>query len=193
MKLLPALLFQPKRKIGYLVPDVVISENHTDTLMLTSHPVEACTDCPGNISDHAWMEPATLTMEIAFSDGGSLLDIWDTRQIGLGVGSNGRESYKKLLELQKSRSLLEVVTGKRSYSNMLISKISVTTNVNSENALRATLTLTEVIISNTRVIPAASKADMQQGVGTSELHNSGKKVTKPVSTTVDLSWLKGAT
>ncbi|WP_369073342.1 phage baseplate protein, partial [Cronobacter sakazakii] len=40
MDFLSTLLRNNQRRIGVLVPDVVISESHKDTLNVTSHPVE---------------------------------------------------------------------------------------------------------------------------------------------------------
>lgn len=187
MSLIPALFLQPKRQIGYLVPDVVIKEAHTDSLTLTSHPVES----GAAISDHAWVEPATLEMSVAFSANSTLIDLTETSSVRIGSGLSITESYNALLELQRQRKPLDVVTGKRSYSNMLISKIAVTTSVDSEYALLVDLTLTEVIITRSRTVRAADKASMQQGVATADVENSGKKVTRPVVERVDLTWLGG--
>jgi hypothetical protein len=42
------------RKIGVIIPDVVVSEKHSDTLEITEHPVET----GAAISDHAYKRPA---------------------------------------------------------------------------------------------------------------------------------------
>lgn len=42
----PTLLMQSKRKIGLLIPDVVMKEGHTDKLNVTTHPVEAGAPSP---------------------------------------------------------------------------------------------------------------------------------------------------
>lgn len=43
-------LQQQTRKIGMIVPSVVVSEKHTDTLEITEHPVEV----GAAIADHAY-------------------------------------------------------------------------------------------------------------------------------------------
>ena len=177
MSSLSTLFLPQRRQIGLLIPDVVTRESHEDSLTLTSHPVEN----GATISDHAYLTPATVTMDIGFSSGGSLVDFWDTRQLGVGQGLSPTEIYQNLLEMQKNRNLLDVVTGKRLYSNMLISSLSVTTAPSSEHVLFATLKLTEVIITNTDNRSSAAKENMQQGVATSATQNSGKKVTKQSS------------
>ena len=40
MDILSTLFQQQTRKIGMIVPSVVVSEKHTDTLEITEHPVE---------------------------------------------------------------------------------------------------------------------------------------------------------
>ncbi len=75
MDILSTLFSQRSRKIGLLVPDVVISEKHQDTLEITEHPVELGAE----IADHAYKRPAEVTMEVGFSSSGSLLD-FGTRQ-----------------------------------------------------------------------------------------------------------------
>lgn len=177
MASLSTLFLPQRRQIGLVIPDVVTQESHTDSLTITSHPVEN----GATISDHAYLTPATVTMDIGFSSGGSLVDFWDTRQLDVGHGLSPTEIYQNLLEMQKNRDLLDVVTGKRLYSNMLISNLSVTTAPDSEHVLFATLKLTEVIISNTDNRSSAAKENMQQGVATSAVQNSGKKVTKQTS------------
>ncbi|WP_342754039.1 phage baseplate protein [Pantoea sp. MBD-2R] len=177
MQSLSTLFLPQRRQIGLLIPDVVTSESHTDVLTLTSHPVENGT----NISDHAYLTSPTVKMDIGFSSGGSLVDFWDSRQLGVGQGLSPTEIYQNLLEMQKNRNLLDVVTGKRLYSNMLISHLNVTTAANSEHVLFASLTLTEVIIADTDNRSSAAKENMQQGVATSAVQNSGKKVTKQTS------------
>ena len=177
MQSLSTLFLPQRRQIGLVIPDVVTRESHEDALTITSHPVEK----GATISDHAWLTPATVSMDIGFSSGGSLVDFWDTAQFGVGYGLSPTEIYQNLLEMQKSRNLLDVMTGKRLYSNMLISSLSVTTAPSSEHVLFATLKLTEVIIADTDHRSSAAKENMQQGVATSGVQNSGKKVAKQTS------------
>ncbi|WP_375782314.1 phage baseplate protein, partial [Escherichia coli] len=101
--------------------------------------------------------------------------------------------YQQLLDLQSSRVPFDVVTGKRVYSNMLVRAIEVTTDKTSENVLNCTLTLREVIMSQTKSVSVAGKSDMQDGVSTSAVQNSGTKSTTPVNESVIKStgWFDG--
>lgn len=171
MDILSTLFQQQSRRIGLIVPSVVISEKHNDTLEITEHPVEV----GAAISDHTYRRPSEVVMQVGFAGGGSLLDFLDTTSFGLSVGLSPKETYQELLDLQNSRVPFDVVTGKRIYSNMLIRALEVTTDRTSENVLSAVLTLREVIITSTTTTQVAVKEDMKLGANTSAVQNSGVK------------------
>lgn len=175
MDILSTLFSLQSRKIGLIVPDVVISEKHSDTLEITEHPVED----KAPVADHAFRRPSEVVMEVGFAGGGSLLDLLDTSAIGLSLGLSPKETYQELIDLQRSRIPFSVTTGKRLYSNMLIRVLDVTTDKTTENVLAATLTLREVLITQTKSVNVADKGDMTEGVSTSEVQNSGVKSTIP--------------
>lgn len=181
MDILSAIFRQQSRQIGILIPSVVVSEKHSDMLEITEHPVEKPTtgSSSGFIADHAYKRPSEVTMECGFAGGGSLLDFVDTSAIGLGAWMSPKETYQKLLNMQSDRVPIDVVTGKRVYSNMLVRAIEVTTDKTSENVLNCTLTLREVIMSQTQSVTVADKADMKDGVSTSSVQNSGNKSLTP--------------
>lgn len=178
MDMLSTLFSQRSRKIGLLVPDVVISEKHHDTLEITEHPVELGAE----IADHAYKRPAEVTMEVGFSSGGSLLDFWDTSKLGISVGLSAPEIYQQILALQASRQPFDVITGKRKYQNMLIRAIEVTTDKHTETVLMAILTLRELNITQTQTvnIKSTDAKNMQEGNTTGGVSNTGMKTPKPV-------------
>lgn len=188
MDVLSVLINQRSRKIGLIIPDVVVSEKHQDALEITEHPVEI----GAPVSDHAYKRPSEVTMEIGFSGGGSLLDFADTSALGISLGTSPKEIYQQILDLQASRVPFDVTTGKRQYSNMLIRAIDVTTDRTSENVLICVLTLREVIISQTESITVADKADMQEGVSTASLQNTGTKSVKTANSSLLLTLFSGA-
>lgn len=180
MDILSTLFRLQSRSIGVIIPDVVVSEKHSDTLEITEHPVEI----GAAVNDHAYKRASEVTMECGFAGGGSLLDVFDTSNIGFGMPLNSmspKEVYKNLLDTQERRELLDIVTGKRIYKNMLIRAIEVTTDRTSENVLNCTITLREMILSSTTPITVANKKSMQMGVNTSAVQNAGVKTTKPVN------------
>lgn len=176
MDILSTLFHQRSRAIGVVIPDVIISERHTDTLNITAYPVES----GATISDHAHVAPASLVMEVGFGGGGSLVDFFDTSAVGLSLAHSPSEIYQTLRDMQSQREPCDVVTGKRLYHNMLIKEIAVTTDNATENVLRATLTLQEVIVTKTTSV--ADKQNMTQGADTSAVQNTGTKTPKPVNT-----------
>lgn len=187
MDILSTLFSQQSRKIDLLVPDVIISEKHQDTLEITEHPVEIGAE----IADHAYKRPAELTMEVGFSGGGSLLDFWDTSNVGLSMGLSPEETYQKILDLQSSRQPFDVITGKRQYSNMLIRAIEVTTDKASENVLMAVLTLRELNMTQTETVTVSSQKNMKEGATTTGVSNTGVKNARPVENVSLLQRLSG--
>lgn len=187
MDILSVMFRQRSRKIGIIIPDVVISEKHSDVLEITEHPVEKPTSSgAGFIADHAYRRPSEVVMEVGFSGGGSLLDssLLDTSRIGLSLGLSPKEVYQQLLDLQRLRLPFDVVTGKRLYSNMLIRSLDVTTDRTSENVLMAVITLREIIISETSSTKVAPKEEMKLGATTSDVQNSGTKTPQPVNSSI---------
>lgn len=180
MDILSTLFQQQSRKIGIMVPSVVVSEKHSDTLEITEHPVEKPTSSgAGFVADHAYRRPSEVVMEVGFAGGGSLLDLLDTSSIGISLGMSPKEVYASFLEMQRNRELLDVITGKRQYSNMLLRTIEVTTDKTTENVLSAVLTLRELILTSTTTVQVADKTDMSQGVSTSPTQNAGVKSPVP--------------
>lgn len=184
MDILSVLLQQRSRNINMIIPDVVIKETHKDELTITSHPVEGATQSGvGAMTDHAYRKPSEVIMEVGFAGGGSLLDssLLNTQKIGVSLGVSPKETYEKLINLQRERLPFDLTTGKKSYKNMLIRSLEVTTDNTSENVLMAVITLQEVIIAETQTIKAANKEAMQRGVSTSAVQNTGTKTPTPVS------------
>lgn len=185
MDILSVLLHQRTRSIGIIIPDVVISERHNDELEITDHPVEQPTDAgingegAGYISDHAFRRPSEVVMETGFSGGGSLLNFADTSVIGLSAGLSPKETYQKLLDLQRTRAPFDVTTGKRTYKNMLIKSLGVTTDKESENVLLCTVTLREVIVTQTQTVQVAAQKDMKLGANTAAVQDAGTKTLVP--------------
>ncbi|EAR6643814.1 hypothetical protein WAS59_000883 [Salmonella enterica] len=180
MDILSTLFQQQSRKIGMIVPSVVVSEKHTDTLEITEHPVEI----GAAIADHAYKKPSEVVMEVGFAGGGSLLDFASNLTATSLLGLSPQQTYQEILDLQESRIPFDVVTGKRLYSNMLIRALEVTTDKTTENVLSAVLTLREVLISQTQQVTVADKTNMKDGASTSAVLNTGNKTTKPPNTSL---------
>jgi hypothetical protein len=163
---LDTVLIRHKRNIAGIFPDVTIQETHEDELEITSHPTEG-----GNVSEHAFMRPVELTMHVAWSDSKPLQTLIKDGLNG-SFGSSVRDVYQQLLDLQKSRVPFAVVTGKRSYENMLVSSIRVDTSLATENSLVADIHFKEVIIVHTQT----------QLLPSSDLQASPQKTNPPANT-----------
>ena len=150
----PFLSKKIERKIGDLIPHVVIREEHHDELEITDHPIQM----GAPITDHAYKRPSELTIECAWSDSPPAKNLLDSaKNLVSSIKSAGsvltgqspsqaKAMYDLLLKLQAGRTLLAVQTGKRLYQNMLIKSIAVTSDAESENILMATVVLREVFI-----------------------------------------------
>ncbi|WP_187273274.1 phage baseplate protein [Methylobacterium sp. WL19] len=175
-----ALISSASRDIGGIMPDVVVEEMHRDELIITDHPVET----GAAITDHAFKRPSEVEMRCGFSNS--------------SAGSEGyvQEVYQEFLALQASRQPFNVSTGKRSYRNMLIRGLAVTTDPKSEKALNVVVALREILIVSTQrtssgsgsggsgtAAPAASASDQASPQTTSEAIDNGDKQATGVGDT----------
>lgn len=167
---LEAILIRPKRAISNFTAQVTLTERHVDEMDIVDHPVEQ----GAQISDHAYMRPPEVIIECAWSNtprpSGGFLGSLSTAMEGTNAGVQSiitgnspnqvRDVYQKLLQLQASRVLIEVVTGKRTYVNMLVRSLIVETDKQTENVLKVTVTLRQLLIASVRVgTIAAAKED----------------------------------
>ena len=75
---LERVFLRPLRSLGGLSFDVVVSEEHEDTLTIAKHPVEQ----GANISDHAYRNPCKVVIRGASSESTLMLSF--LRPAGLG-------------------------------------------------------------------------------------------------------------
>lgn len=178
-----SITVKPKRKIGTFTAYVTLEEIATDTLEITQHPVQFGAD----ISDHAYKKPAQLAIRAIWSDEDRSVTEMYKDFLTLHWNHKSKpltEVYKDLLALQNSRIPFDVVTGKRSYKNMLISGLLQTTDQQTENCLAVSATLTEVILVNvkTSTVPAREvqktpeKTGMTENAGTKSPQKSALKI-----------------
>lgn len=128
------LLYQGKTRLGNLLPDCVMQEVYEDRLQITMHPVET----GANISDHAFVLPRTVEMQIGWAD-------YKRGQAGYSV-----QQYLKLLELQGIREPVTLSCGKRNYTNMLPESITVPSDDKHKWSVAATIRWREIRIASAR-------------------------------------------
>ncbi len=153
--------FLPKRAIGAFQANVTIEETATDRLSITKHPVQQ----GASITDHAFMEPAELTIKIAWTDEPSKLV----------------EIYDKFRKMQSDRIPMKVVSGKRSYQNMLVAGITQVNDTVTEKMLNITIDLQEVAITALEVVSVPPREQQANPGKTGKTENAGKKQTGEAS------------
>lgn len=156
----PIFIFQ--RNIGGFVADATIEEQHHDELAVTEHPVQQ----GASITDHSYKKNATVTIRAAWSD--SSLQ-------ALGDPNFGKAMYDNFLELQASREPFDVMTGKRSYTNMLMTRLSEETTERTENVLVLSIECREVILVQTETVAVPNAASMKSPASTEAVQNMGTK------------------
>lgn len=147
-----------KASIGGLVFDATLKTDHTSKVTATSHPVES----GANISDHAYVEPAEISIEVGVSD-------CETGNGTFGSGNRSLNAFSELLKLQTSRQLITVVTRFKTYRNMLITSVSVPDDYTTMFSFKANLMLREIPIVNTSKVNVTDNSQSQKSGST----NSG--------------------
>jgi hypothetical protein len=139
------VFIRPKRSIGTIAVQVVVSEVTNDTLTITKQPVQQ----GASITDHAYKEPTTFTHTIYFA------------APGITGGTSLAQIYQQLLDLQASAQPFDIVTPKRIYHSMLISSLSQTTDKLTENCLAIHATYQQIIIVpvTVAVVPRTNQAN----------------------------------
>lgn len=130
--------------VGGLYFDAVFRTDHTKELTKTEHPVEYGAD----ITDHAFIEPDKVSIEIGMSD------------VVSGSGSSVN-LYEALRELQATREPLPVVTRLHTYENMLITSISAPDDYTTTFGLKATIYLEEILLVHTGTVQVAPRASSE--------------------------------
>jgi hypothetical protein len=142
-------LIYVKTNIGGLFFDAVLRSDHTSGITITEHPVET----GAAITDHSYVNPAVLVMEVGMTDvaRGIVPGQFD------GGWSRSVRAYEMLLELQRQRIPLQVVTRLRTYQNMLIETISVPDDYTTISGLKATVTMREIFVAQVKTVKISSK------------------------------------
>lgn len=117
---------------------VTITENTTDAIEITQQPVQQ----GANIADHAFKKPVTLSIQIRFQQ--SILPGLSLTE-GFTAPQNLASIYQNLRQLQQSFVPMTCTTPKRTYNNMLISAIGLTTDKTTENVLAVNVSFQEII------------------------------------------------
>jgi len=139
--------FGMPRMIGGVIPDCAITESHSDRVIVTKHPVEK----GAAISDHAYVDPPTVNIRWGWTE-------------ALRGEAWAAIMYQTLLGLMYERQPIDLFTGKRPYTNMVIESITENTDSWTEYALILDIQLVQVIIVSTEStsIPPDAQSQPQQ-------------------------------
>lgn len=161
-----------KTNIGGFFFDAYLRLDHTRKTKITQHPVET----GAAITDHAYIEPAELIIEVGMSDACiSFIQGQFNQKYTRSVSA-----IDTLWKLQEQRIPMDVLTRLKLYKNMLIEVISVPDDWQTLNGLRATVTLREIIVVGVKTVEMNSKASSSKSPQKTAATNKGtQQVTKP--------------
>lgn len=142
-----ALLYCKTNIAGFFF-DGVLSVSHERNLTTTSNPVET----GAAIVDHAYTEPAKITMKVIVSD------VHQSLVPGQFDGGYARhtQAWQLLKQLQEDRIPMFVFTKLDTYENMLITSISADDNCDTFECLIANVELTEIPVARVKEVKITS-------------------------------------
>lgn len=117
----------PARSFGGFSGYVTLTESSIDEIEITQQPVQQ----GAPIADHAFKKPNSLSIQIKKT--GSLF-------------TSLSSLYQQLLTLQSSFVPFTVTTPKRTYTNMLMKTLGVTTDKTTENCIAINIAFQNVIL-----------------------------------------------
>ena len=135
---------------GYFF-DAELQTTHTASTTITEHPVET----GASISDHSYVNPAALELQIGMSDAAK--SVADGQFVSSTTQSRSVTAFLVLEELMKKRLPLQVVTRLKVYKNMLITEINVPDDFLTAYGLKATITFREVLVAVVRTVKISSR------------------------------------
>ena len=149
------------RVVGGIVATVTIEESSDDVLEITKHPVQT----GSSITDHAYLQPKKLKLSLGFNA---------TRQKSIS------DIYKDILDLQEKREPFDVITGNRTYKNMLFVSIKNSSDYKTENSLFIEAELEEVKIVDVQSVQGVKvdNAKLKNASKNSKTKDAGSKETK---------------
>ncbi|MGI8773191.1 MAG: phage baseplate protein [Acidobacteriaceae bacterium] len=132
--------------------DAVIRMEHFQELRATEHPVQN----GANISDHAFIMPSRVVMEIGMSD------VMDSFTPGDWTSSSSKSvaAYQTLVELQQGRQPLIVTTRLATYNNMLIESIRADDTHETRYSLKATVTFKQIFLATVTTQQVSARSQM---------------------------------
>lgn len=121
----------PKAKVGTVVMDTTITEDHRYSSRVTHYPVENGTI----VSDHIINEPDVVVLSGIVSD--TPLNI-------LSSFNRSVDAFNRLVEIHRRREVITVVTGIKVYPNMAITMLDVPRTIKTGQSLTFNIELQSI-------------------------------------------------
>lgn len=149
-----APIYRSSAAINYVF-DATLRVVHSRRLRKTQHPVLTA----ANISDHAFVEPARVTIDIGMSDAMAAFSsgMWTQS------ATKSISAFQVLKQLQVDRILVTLTTRLDTYVNMLVTDVSAPDDVRTRHGLRASVTLEEIIAGSVASISSSSARSQTTG------------------------------
>lgn len=148
--------------------DAVLNLAHEQEMRTTEHPVQT----GASISDHAYIVPARLVLEIGMSDA---MDAFFSPSTWTGAPSKSVSAYQTLLAIEFARIPISITTRLRTYSNMVIRAVNPNETSKTTTGLRARIELIQIFMATT--LQTQSSARLQETGQT----NLGGLTTQPLT------------
>lgn len=190
---------------GFLVPQVIIREISLERTEISKHPVEQgaqITDhafrYPSQVilniswSNSPTQEPDTQLLlsaaafisaqnELARTAAGAIEGIYGIANVAQsafsGAGTDQLQAYyNTLLGIKDQFCVFTLYTGKKIYYNMMITMVSNSTDINTENSLPITCECTELLTVNTKTVVLLSANQQNQEETASPIDNGDKSL-----------------
>lgn len=155
---------------GYFF-DGFLNVDHSLKTTITTHPVQE----GASIADHAFNEPAEVSMTIKMSD--TKKDIVSNQFAGIAY-TRSVGAFNVLKELQKQRIPFQVHTRLQTYQNMMITSISVSDSLEDLYGLEATVNMQEILVANVKTVRISKR------VQTTSSSSSGTKNGREIDSSI---------
>ena len=159
--------------------DAVLELEHEQSVEKTHHPVQTGSD----ISSHAYMLPARLSMSIGMSDAmaqysqsrgntspGTLTGSGAANTWGGASKSKSVNAYQTLMTLQANRQPFTIVTRLRGYTNMILVSLAPHEDYRTITSLRARLVFEQIFVASTTTTHVSARADAADQTGTGTIY-----------------------
>jgi hypothetical protein len=134
--------------------DCVILADHDQRLRKTEHPVQTSSA----VSDHAFIEPATLSLDVGMSDA---MDAYNPSFLGQNP-SKSVAAYQTMVLLMFSRIPLTITTRLRTYENMIVEHVHPQETFKTRSGLRMRIEFGQVFRAQVQTTQASARGQDTQ-------------------------------